>query len=196
MKRTKIRAKEPEKPKATTIISTDPKTYDRRATDILEKAQVIAVEIACPINPQDNIVVLKSVRDDYLLKVHSKDEIDDNGLRVGRDLQWAYENLEMGTIKAIDTTRDRVDGGALYDPLVDDRRGKALKHIEWATKVIGRAHEPIMRDFLAFGLWPGQVARKRGYDTDQMANHFSWLFKQCLVQLALASAARGSDRTY
>ncbi len=154
---------------------------------------MFAAEIVCPINPEDNIIVLKTYREDYLLRAKQNKDIDENEFNVGRDLQAAYENLEARTLRAIDTTKDRVDGGTFYNAAGDDTRDKAIEFIGWAKGVIGEGNEPIMRDILGHGLSPTQVALKRGYEGTKMISHFAWLFRRCLEQLVTASSAVGAS---
>src|SRR3954465_11506205 len=87
------------------------KSHDRRAHDLPRNAEVIAVEIDDPLalEPGEKIVVLRSVRNDPLGRLHAHHQIDDAQYRGGRAFQNDWERAERGP-QAIDPAREYVDG--------------------------------------------------------------------------------------
>src|ERR1700721_473700 len=99
------------------------KIHDRRAQDLPLNAQVAAVEIDDPmaLEPGEKIVALRSIRNDPLGRLHSHHQIDEAQFRGGRAFQDDWEKAERGP-RAVDPTREYVDGGQAREPLTEARR--------------------------------------------------------------------------
>jgi hypothetical protein len=96
------------------------KVYDRRAQDLPLNAEVATVEVDDPLGlePGDRIIALRSTRGDPLAKLHTHHQIDEAQYRGGRAFQNDWEKAERGP-KAIDLTRERVDGGQTREPITE-----------------------------------------------------------------------------
>src|SRR5215468_9234608 len=116
--------------------------YDRRAQDLPLNAEVAAVEVDDPmgLEPGDRIVALRSTRGDPLAKLHTHRQIDEAQFRGGRAFQNDWERAERGP-RAIDPTRERVDGGQMREPVTEGQRRAVvrLNRIEHELGADGRA---------------------------------------------------------
>lgn len=104
------------------------KVHDRRSQELPYNAEVAAVEIDDPmaLEPGEKIVVLRSIRNDPLGRLHSHRQIDDAQYRGGRAFQNDWERAERGP-RAVDTTREYVDGGERREPITEAQRRAVLR---------------------------------------------------------------------
>ena len=102
--------------------------HDRRAQDLPLNAQVAAVEIDDPmaLEPGEKIVALRSIRNDPLARLHSHHQIDEAQYRGGRAFQDDWEKAERGP-RAVDPTREYVDGGQAREPITERQRRAVLR---------------------------------------------------------------------
>jgi hypothetical protein len=158
---------------------------DRRATDLLIKAQVVAVEVEDPyaLEPGDKIVAFRSLRDDPLARLHCRQMIDDAQYSAGKDYRRDLEMIEIGGARAIDPTKEAVDGGRHVER-DSDAYGKAHKRLAEASKVMGLFHESVVRAVLAGNLFPAQVAVLWGYTSDRDQDYYARSFRTGLELLA------------
>src|ERR1700760_3482336 len=94
------------------------RVHDRRATELGRKAEVAPIEVDDPYATREGetIVVLRQLRNDPLARLHNHRQIDKAQYLAGRRYQRDWEIAERGA-RAIDPTRERVDGGALPEAL-------------------------------------------------------------------------------
>jgi hypothetical protein len=100
-------------------------------------------------NPYDHgpvkIPAFASLRDDILGHLHARQEIDDAKLAAGRQYEILVEQAQVGTVKAMDTTKEPVDGGGVvFEPLTDEQLAAARKLHE-AARWLGRRGEALVR---------------------------------------------------
>jgi hypothetical protein len=119
--------------------------HDRRATDVLTKAEAAPIEVVDPFG--DRIVVLQNLRDDPLAGMLARKQIDRVQYRAGQIWQEYMEATEIGGIKAIDPTKEAVDGGRFPDPLTD-KAAEAFLKLREAHATLGMIGENIIRDVL------------------------------------------------
>src|SRR3569833_1982878 len=87
------------------------KIHDRRA-----KAPKIAGAITAVVDdpygtiPGEKIAVTRAIRDDPLAEFHARKQIDDAMMAAGRTWHQHHENSEIGGVRAIDPTKEAVDG--------------------------------------------------------------------------------------
>jgi hypothetical protein len=74
------------------------KIYDRRSRDLTLNAEVAEVEVDDPLSLDlgEKIVVLRSIRNDPLGRLHSHHQIDEAQYRGGRAFQNDWERAERG----------------------------------------------------------------------------------------------------
>jgi hypothetical protein len=162
------------------------KRKDRKTRDLLKNAQVAPDEVDDPlaINPGDKIVVLRSTRHDPLFDMKAKKQIDQCDYVAGRHWQAAYENAEIGAVRAIDPSKEAVDGGRLPEVLTDTQR-KAMWDIRAARDALGAEGNQLIVDILGKGWSIGQAACERGRLSDDDRRYVGRRFRECLHTLAI-----------
>src|SRR5829696_8614005 len=104
------------------------KAHDRRSCDLLRNAEVAIVEVDNPLalEPGEKIVALRSIRNDPLARLHSHRQIDEAQYQAGRAFQSDWEKAERGP-RAVDPTREYVDGGQSREPITEGQRKAVLR---------------------------------------------------------------------
>ena len=178
-----------------------PRVHDRRATELPKDAMVVPVEIDCPVQHGDKIIAFRSLRDNPLARLRAHDNIDQAQYDAGLHWQNAYERAEIGGARAIDPTREAVDGGRFHEP-ISDAKSKAYDTLWEARRGLikelgvemGRFAEALIRDVLGDRLFLRQAAIRRGLSTDWQIRALTEKFKQYLNILAVVygKAMKGS----
>src|SRR5690348_15837128 len=105
----------------------NPAAHDRRATDLLRNARVAPLEVDDPMELGGKLIVMRSTRDDPLADLHARGQIDEAQYRGGRAFQEDFEAAERGP-RAIDPSKEAVDGGLMPEPITEAQR-KAAKQL-------------------------------------------------------------------
>jgi hypothetical protein len=161
------------------------KAHDRRSRDLLRNAEVATVEVDNPLalDPGDKIVVLRSTRNDPLGRLHSHHQIDEAQYQGGCAFQSDWEKAERGP-RAVDPTREYVDGGQMREPITEGQR-KAVLRLNRAERELGADGSAIVHDVLVHGMTMDQIGQRRGLTTQRWRDYFSRRFCECLDRLAL-----------
>lgn len=161
------------------------KRKDRRTRDLLRNAQVATDEVDDPlgINPGDKIVVLRSTRHDPLFDMKAKNQIDQCAYVAGRHWQKAYESAELGAVRAIDPSKEAVDGGRLPEVLTKTQMA-GMQDMRAARECLGAEGHQLMVDILGNGWSIKQAAVARGRYSDDERRYVGRRFKECLASLA------------
>ena len=161
------------------------KIHDRRSQDLPHNAEVAAVEVDDPLalEPGDKIVVLRSIRNDPLGRLHSHRQIDESQYRGGRAFQGDWEKAERGP-RAVDTTREYVDGGERREPITDSQR-KAVLRLNRIERELGADGSALVHEVLILGMTMEQVRQRRGLRTQRWSDYFARRLRECLDRLAL-----------
>jgi hypothetical protein len=161
------------------------KAHDRRSQDLPHNAEVATVEVDDPLglDPGDKIVVLRSIRNDPLGRLHSHHQIDESQYQGGRAFQGDWEKAERGP-RAVDTTREYVDGGERREPITESQR-KAVLRLSRIERELGADGSALVHEVLVLGMTMEQVAQRRGLRTKRWSDYFARRFKECLDRLAL-----------
>ena len=174
--------------------------HDRRAPmmvpDLLPGAQVVVVEVDNPygLDRGAKSPAFRPLRDDPIERLFMRRQIDeaqrDAGVAYRRDLELA----EFGGARAIDPTKEAVDGGGIIPEPFSERRSEATQRLVKAGQRMGLLQESIVRAVIAGNLFPGQVAIRRGFTSRREQESYAWLFRQALDALAVfyKLASRGS----
>jgi hypothetical protein len=160
-----------------------PKVYDRQSRDLPINSRVAEAVVDDPIGDGSKLKVLRSVRDDPLAAMHSRRQIDDAMLAAGREWQRHHEDSEFGSICAIDTTKEAVDGGRMRD-ILTDRQAKAVKALKAADKELGQLGSILIRKVLGGRESITEVAVQHHYTTAREIDFLSRRFRECLETLA------------
>jgi Domain of unknown function (DUF6456) len=161
------------------------KAHDRRAADLPRHAEVASVEVDNPLalEPGEKIVVLRSIRNDPLGRLHSHRQIDEAQYQGGRAFQNDWERAERGP-RAVDPSREHVDGIQAREPITEGQR-QAVLRLNRAERELGLDGSAIIHDVLVHGLTMEQVGEKRGLRTQRWSDYFARRLKECLDRLAL-----------
>ena len=133
-------------------------THDRRAKDLTRLADVAAIDVQDPYDREAKITVLRQLRNDPLARLHSHHQIDEAQYLAGRHFQRDWERAERGA-RAIDPTREAVDGGRMPEPLTDSqaKSRKRLVYLE-SDRALGMVLYRIVYLVLVDGLTMEQIA--------------------------------------
>jgi hypothetical protein len=158
--------------------------HDRRAQELPRNAEVAAVEIDDPLalEPGEKIVVLRSIRNDPLGRLHSHHQIDEAQYRGGRAFQDDWEKAERGP-RAVDPSREYVDGGQAREPITERQR-RAVLRLNRVEHELGADGVVLVHEVLVLGMTMEQVGQRRGLRGQRWMDYFARRFRECLDRLA------------
>lgn len=159
--------------------------YDRRAAGLPFNAEVAPVTADDPYEPGAKLTVLRSLRDDPLAAMHNAGQIDQAQFIAGRHWQRAYELVETGSVRALDPTRERVDGGGIPQATISDAQIRAFRDLTKATAALGLEGDSLIRDFLGYGLCVRDIATRRDAQTERERGYLGRRLRECLNTLAI-----------
>jgi len=163
-----------------------PVTHDRRASDLSRQAETVEAQVDDPYEAGAKIIVMRNLRDDPLARLRARGQIDEGQYLGGRHWQQEYEIAELGAAKAIDTTKEAVDGGQIAQDGLTERQQKAFRALALASIKLGLEGEALMMDFLVHGRGIKEIAARRGCDTEPELKYFGRRIRECLETLAIA----------
>ena len=157
--------------------------HDRRSRDLPFNAEVIEAEVENPLDLDEKIVAMRSIRNDPLGRLHSHHQIDEAQYRGGRAYQSDWEKAERGP-QAMDPTREYVDGARSREPLTESQR-QAVLRLNRVERELGTDGAALVHDVLVLGLTMDQIGQRRAVRTQRWNDYFAKRFRECLDQLAL-----------
>jgi hypothetical protein len=161
----------------------DPAVHDRRTTDLLRNAQVAAIEVDDPMELGGKLMVMRSTRDDPLAELHARGQIDEAQYRSGREFQADFETAERGP-RAIDPSKEAVDGGMAPEPITEAQR-KAAQQLAVVYRALGQDGSALVHEVLVHGKNRKQIAASRGLSGEYYEKYFGHRFRECLDCMAL-----------
>ena len=161
------------------------RVHDRRSQDLPLNAEVAAVEVDDPLalEPGERIVALRSIRNDPLGRMHSHRHIDEAQYQGGRAFQNDWEKAERGP-RAVDPTREYVEGGQVREPITEGQR-KAVLRLNRAQRELGADGSALVHEVLILGMTMEQIGQRRGLRTQRWNDYFARRLRECLDRLAL-----------
>lgn len=157
------------------------KIHDLRATDMPAGVPTAEVEIVDPYG--DAGIARVSVRDDHLALLWARKVIEPYEYEAGRRWQHAYELSQLGNLRGIDPTRERVDGGAPPEPLTA-RKLSALAALRSARDALGSFGDALLTEICGHGRSLAEVAAARGLRSRADREYLGRRFRECLQTLA------------
>lgn len=154
--------------------------HDRRSTDTLSAGEYGVLVIDDPYEQGGKLAVARQLRSDPLARLHSHHQIDDAQFAAGRAFQNDRQIAERGA-RAIDPTKEAVDGGLMPEALTD-RQIKARKRLIKIERDLGRRLMGVLEDVLIDGKTIEQVANSRAQSTLKL---HGGLFRVALNELAV-----------
>lgn len=103
---------------------------------------------------------MRSLRHDPLAALHAAKQLDDAQYMAGRHWQRNRELAEIGGVRAVDPTKEAVDGGRLPEARISDAQIKAFKEMAGAMKALGMEGGALVQAFLDQGLTLKDIADK------------------------------------
>jgi hypothetical protein len=164
--------------------------HDRKARDLPLNAEVATVEIDDPLalEPGEKIIALRSIRNDPLARLHSHHQIDEAQYRGGRAFQDDWEKAERGP-RAVDPTREYVDGGRAREPITERQR-RAVLRLNRIEHELGADGIMLVHEVLLLGLTMEQIGLRRGLRGQRWKDYFSRRFQECLDRLGKLTVSR------
>jgi hypothetical protein len=132
----------------------------------------------------EKIQITRSLRDDPLGWLHSRNQIDEAQYQAGRKWQKLHECSTIGVIQAIDPAKEAVDGGMMRDFLTD-RQIDAFKQLAESYKELGKYGGKLVCQILGEGRSISEVAAQWGYTGEREITYFGRRFRECLEALAI-----------
>jgi hypothetical protein len=128
--------------------------------------------------------VIRSTRDDPLSALKAQGVISEVQFLAGQRWSWAHMRSEIGGVRGIDTTRTKVDGGQLPEPLNETVK-RALVDLRKARDALGEDGTALVADVLGKGLTLAKAADARGLVSKSGREYVGRRFRECLDRLAI-----------
>lgn len=160
--------------------------HDRRAKDTLAAGQYAPIDVDDPFATKrdEKITVLRQLRGDPLARLHAHGQITDTQYQAARRYQRDWELAEQGA-KAIDTTKEKVDGGKPAEPLPETRL-QASDRLKAAHASLGANAKKLVYAFLIQEQNIERLAvaefKRHG---ERWANYYGRLLRDALDTLAV-----------
>lgn len=136
---------------------------------------------------------IRSLRKDPLAALHARGQLgerdrfgNDTGearYHAGRLWQRYYEQLEIGGSRAIDPTKEAVDGGRFPEPDLD-KREKASKALRLANQKLGYQGKVILQMVLGEHKTIQEMSMGLGLTSKREFEYMGQRFRECLETLA------------
>jgi hypothetical protein len=156
--------------------------HDRRSTDTLAAGYYATIEVDDPLEEGGRLAVTRQLRGDPLARLHSHHQIDDAQYMGGRAFQRDFEIAERGP-KAIDPTKEAVDGGMMPEPITEGQQRAAMRLGE-VYRELGQNGAALIHDVLIHGRTMMQIAMTRGAVGEIEQKYLGRRFRECLDGLA------------
>lgn len=157
--------------------------HDRRATDLVRGAQVAPIEVDDPLEAGGKLYVMRSSRNDPLAALHARRHIDEAQYHGGRAFQHDFETAERGP-RAIDPSKEAVDGGRMPEPITESQR-KAAMRLALVHKELGANGSSLMHAFLIGGLNAENICDNRNLAAERERLYVGRRIRECLEDLAV-----------
>jgi len=163
------------------------KVFDRRSLDNPKGVIPSEDEIRGPLDgPHERSAVIRNLRSDVLAQMKARRQIDECQYAAGRHWEALWERAEIGGIKAMDTTKEPVDGhGETAEPLTDRQRS-AVRDLRRADSDLGIRGATLVRLVLGRRLTVEQIAVEYANGSHHDKLYFGRLFRDCLDVLAIS----------
>lgn len=177
-----------------------PRIHDRQATELPINAMVFPVTVDDPYEAGATIIAIRSLRDDPLGRLHARDQLrspeektkdsqkagrntGEARYSAGRIYQRLLERAEIGCVKAMDFTKEPVDGGGFAEVLTEGQQ-VARRKLVMLDRALGLDGAAIMRDMLGHRMFFDQIAQKRGMSGPMELRYLARRARECLECLA------------
>jgi hypothetical protein len=136
-----------------------------------------------PLQAGGKLLVTQIIRDDPLARLQRAGYIDEAQYAAGRAMQGFYERAEIGGLKAMDTTKEPVDGGGAYE-ILTEKIQQATAEIIRLEAALGKEGAALVRSILVAGLFCRQYAKQNDLQSERAQRYIATRFRECLDTLA------------
>ena len=143
----------------------------------------IIVDNPYAIEPGEKSVAMRTTRNDPLGNLHARKQIDEAQYQAGRAFQSDWEQAERGP-RAIDPSKEAVDGGLMPEPITESQR-RAAKQLAEVYRALGQDGSAIVHAVLVHNQTRVQIAAGRGLVGERWAKYYGLRFQECLDCMAL-----------
>lgn len=157
--------------------------HDRLTSDLPRNIRVATVEVDCPINKGDRLLVFQNIREDVLAWLLAHKAIDDAQFNAGRHLQRAYQEAGI-SVRGFDFSKEAVDGGAMAETLTEQSQ-QAIQEIIRLERILGLEGAALARDLLWEGHSLKECAEDRQMFSDRLSRYIRVRFREILETLAV-----------
>jgi type IV secretory pathway protease TraF len=161
--------------------------HDRRSADLPINAMVAPITVDDPYGTEtgEKIVVFRSLRDDPIGAMHARGQVEEWQYTAARHWQKLHAIAGIGGARAIDTTRDAVDGGQIASTTITDMQCRALAELSKASRALGLEGVAIVRDILGRGMPLLHAAAARFLSSERELIYFGRRFRESLDTLSV-----------
>lgn len=159
------------------------KVYDRMTADLPINSVVAPAVVDDPLDRGAKLRVLRNVRDDPIAVMFARGAIDNAEFAAGRLWQRYREHSEIGGARAIDPTREAVDGGRFKEPDIS-RMSAALAKLKQANAELQEYEASLIHDVLARNMTITEIAAARSVTSGRQICNLMERFRQALDSLA------------
>jgi hypothetical protein len=184
MKVIAMRKRRMKRPITLAVVKPENQVYERLAEDLPTGAVVDVVLVDDPLERGAKLKVLRSIRNDQLAGMRARGQIDDAMYEAGRQWELYYEKSEICGVRAIDLTKETVDGGKPNWEPVDDRHIKAGDELARADRTLGAYGASLIWDILGRRMSISELAQYRMMTRQREIDYLGARFKECLETLA------------
>jgi hypothetical protein len=144
---------------------------------------VVENPLATIANENQKRESIRSLRDDPLAGMHSRKQIDDAMFHAGREWQKHHEHAALGSVSAIDPTKEAVDGGRFPDVLTDQQRRASIE-LAKARVLLGYQGRVIVEGILGQNRTVQEFSMSQGLCSEREFKYIGMRFRECLETLA------------
>jgi hypothetical protein len=160
--------------------------HDRRAE--IPAIQVAGTVVAVVRDPypdpytgmHHNITVIRSTKDDPLAGMLARRQIDLAQHEAGREWQRYWEDAAIGSVRAVDPTKEPVDGKGPSPTPFSDLQRKAMLELRHVAIVLGWEGDRLVRDILGDRVQLADAAMRRS----RSKKYIGIRFRECLETMA------------
>jgi hypothetical protein len=143
---------------------------------------VSPIEVDDPLEMGSKLIVMRSIRNDPLAGLHARQFIDDAQFWGGRSFQRDFEAAERGP-RAIDPSKEAVDGGLMPEPITEAQQ-EAAQRLGEIYRVLGLRGSTLVHNVLIHGMTMEQISIAGGTNTESERKFIGRRFRECLDCLA------------
>lgn len=175
----------PRRRKAQAMAATQPKPSEVGEIEIANPFRLRAPDLKIsPVGEiryvEDRITVVRTLRDDQLVRLHHRRHISESMYRAGRHWQRLYAEAAIGRIGSSGDIKEPVDGSRVVPDPFTPKQQRAMRQLLRIHDVLGADGYLLIRDLLGENLSYGQIAQKYHHPPDYTGRRI----RECLASLA------------